>query len=124
MGLFLAVWGMFTPFAFITSYALSYGFSNDLAFYLISMLNAASAFGRIVTGIMADRLGVFNVMTMFTMTSAVFVLGMWIVSTSHAAIISVTVLIGFFTGGLISLLVACVANISPMEKFGSTLTRW
>ena len=53
---------------------------------------------------------------MFTMTSAVFVLGMWIVSTSHAAIISVTVLIGFFTGGLISLLVACVANIKSHGK--------
>src|SRR5271155_1679158 len=108
----------------MTSYALSYGFSDDLAFYLISMLNAASVFGRIVTGIMADRLGVFNVMTMFTMISATFILGMWTVSTSHAAIISVTVLIGFCSGGFISLFIACVAKISPMDKFGSRLTNW
>jgi len=120
----VGVWATFTPIAFMTSYALSYGFSNDLAFYLISMLNAASLFGRIVTGIMADRLGVFNVMTIFTTLSGVFILGMWIVATSHAAIISVTILIGFFSGGYISVFIACVAKISPMEKFGSRLTDW
>ena len=81
-------------------------------------------FGRIVTGIMADRLGVFNIMTIFTVLSGIFILGMWIVATSHAAIISVTILIGFFSGGYISVFIACVAKISPMEKFGSRLTDW
>jgi MFS family permease len=108
----------------MTSYALSYGFSNDLAFYLISMLNAASMLGRIVTGIMADRLGAFNVITISIMLSGIFFLGMWIVATSHAAIMSVTILIGFFSGGYISVFIACVAKISPMEKFGSRLTDW
>lgn len=49
-GLFLAYLGFFSPFFFISTYATYLGMSQRLAFYLVSTVNAASLFGRILPG--------------------------------------------------------------------------
>lgn len=59
-GLAISYLGMFTPFFYATSYAQSLGYSTSFAFYLVSIINAASLFGRILPGILADRYGHFN----------------------------------------------------------------
>ena len=46
-GLFLAYLGFFSPFFYISTYATYLGMSQRLAFYLVSMVNGASMFGRI-----------------------------------------------------------------------------
>jgi predicted MFS family arabinose efflux permease len=112
---------MYTPFTYISSFAIAYNISDDLAFYLISILNAASVFGRIIPGIMADILGVFNVVTGFTIILTIFVAVMWTLSASQGIILAVTVFIGFFSGAFISLFIACVARISSLENFGARL---
>ena len=50
IGLFLAYLGFIGPFFFIPTYATHLGMSQELAFYLVSILNAASFFGRILPG--------------------------------------------------------------------------
>jgi MFS family permease len=49
-GLFLAYLGFFSPFFFISTYATHLGMSQRFAFYLVSMVNGASLFGRILPG--------------------------------------------------------------------------
>jgi MFS family permease len=49
-GLFLAYLGFFSPFFYISTYATYLGMSQRLAFYLVSMVNGASLFGRILPG--------------------------------------------------------------------------
>ena len=71
---------------------------------------------------MADILGVFNVVTGFTIVLTIFVAVMWTLSTSQGIILAVTVFIGFFSGAFISLFIACVARISSLENFGARLT--
>ena len=59
-GLAISYLGMFSPFFYATSYAQSVGHSTSFAFYLVSIVNAASLFGRILPGILADCYGHFN----------------------------------------------------------------
>jgi predicted MFS family arabinose efflux permease len=49
--------GMFTPLFYIQQFAISLGVSPSAAFYLLSVVNGSSAFGRILPGFVADRLG-------------------------------------------------------------------
>ena len=49
-GLFLAYLGFFSPFFFVSTYATHLGMSQRFAFYLVSMVNGASLFGRILPG--------------------------------------------------------------------------
>ncbi|KAF9047236.1 major facilitator superfamily domain-containing protein [Rhodocollybia butyracea] len=52
-------------------HAVAVGVSPEMAFYLISIANASSAFGRIVAGFMTDRIGALNFLASTTLTAAV-----------------------------------------------------
>jgi hypothetical protein len=47
---------LWSPFFFITDFAIYRGFPTDLAFYMLSILNAASMVGRLVL-FTADKVG-------------------------------------------------------------------
>jgi predicted MFS family arabinose efflux permease len=111
-------WGLFTAFTFLTQYAEAYGMDENLAFYLISIINAASIVGRILPGVLADRVGVFNVQIVFTLLLAVGILAYWLPSSNQAAIITFALYYGFASGGFISLFTVCCAMISPIKRIG------
>ena len=92
--------------------------STDLATYLLPILNAASIFGRIIPGIIADRFGRFNVMIVTTAFSAIMVLALWLPSSGNAPIIVFCALYGFSTGAFVSLGPALIAQISPIKEIG------
>jgi hypothetical protein len=51
----LFVASSFVPFFFIQEYAISLGVDKDVAFSLLSIMNAANIFGRFVPNFIADR---------------------------------------------------------------------
>lgn len=61
-GSFLFFMGMFLPINYIILEAVSYGMNPNLAQYLVSILNAASLFGRTLPGYIADKIGRYNMM--------------------------------------------------------------
>jgi nitrate/nitrite transporter NarK len=61
-GSFLFFMGMFLPINYIILEATYYGMSPSLAQYLVSILNAASLFGRTIPGYIADKIGRYNMM--------------------------------------------------------------
>lgn len=61
-GAFVFFMGMFLPINYIIIEAGHYGMSPNLAQYLVSILNAASFFGRTLPGYVADKIGRFNMM--------------------------------------------------------------
>lgn len=115
---FLFFFGMFLPFNYIIVHALRKGMSFHLASYLIPILNASSIFGRIVPGIIADRVGRFNVMIVTTAFSAIIVLALWLPSNANAPIIVFCILYGFSSGAFVSLGPALIAQISPIREIG------
>lgn len=57
LGFFFVYWGMFEPFYYLPLYGLEHGLDETTANYLLVLLNAGSFFGRIGSGIAADRFG-------------------------------------------------------------------
>lgn len=116
---FFIFWGMFLPFTYIILAAESYGMSTSLAQYLVSILNAASVFGRILPGFIGDRFGRYNVMSVLASFTFIITLAMWIPSKSNAPIIVFTALFGFGSGAIVSLPPALIAQISDVRKIGT-----
>ena len=88
---------MFAPFFFLTSYAIHVGISTSLSFYLLSVLNGASLFGRIIMGVMADMFGPFNLICMIAVASSV--IGFcWTTATSVGGLVVWAIAYGFSSG--------------------------
>lgn len=91
----------------------------SLAGYLVSILNAASVFGRTLPAYAADRyIGRFNILITMAITTTVLVLGMWIPASSNAALVVFAALFGFTSGSIVSITPALVAQISDVRQIG------
>ncbi|OBS22137.1 hypothetical protein FPOA_08473 [Fusarium poae] len=118
-GFFLFMWGMFLPFNYVLLQAQAAGMSETLIPYLLPILNAVSIFGRIIPGIIADKLGRFNVMIAITFISALFCLCVWIPANNTAGIVVFAVIFGFASGGYISLVPTLIAQLSDIRQIGT-----
>ncbi|KAL3446436.1 major facilitator superfamily domain-containing protein [Aspergillus insuetus] len=122
LGGLIAFMGLFTLFFYI-SYVGSarHLVSNDMAFYLVPILNAASCFGRTIPNAMADKLGPFNLITPCCAMVGVCILCL-ITVTSEAGLIVIAVFSGFFSGALIGLPPLCfVALTEDKSKIGTRI---
>ncbi|KAJ5532950.1 MFS transporter asaE [Penicillium frequentans] len=117
-GSFCFFWGMFLPFTFVITQAERYGMSSNMSQYLIPILNACSIFGRTLPGYLADRLGRFNVMIVFSFLSGILVLALWLPSRGNAPAIVFSALYGFSSGAFVSLAPALIAQISDLREVG------
>ena len=93
--------GVFQPFFFLPSYAVAHGMSVRLSSYLIAILNAASLPGRVIPGLLADRLGRMNMLFAAGICSGILTL-CWQKCRSNATIILFSALFGFFSGAIVS----------------------
>ena len=55
LGLMLAFMAFFVPFFYAQTYALSIGTNENLAFYVLSIMNAAGMIGRLLPNALADK---------------------------------------------------------------------
>ncbi|OJI98872.1 hypothetical protein ASPVEDRAFT_50468 [Aspergillus versicolor CBS 583.65] len=117
LAFFTIYFGMFAPFFFITSYASAMGFSGDLAFYSVSILNGASMFGRILPGMVADKYGRFNFCMLFTFLSGLIAL-CWTKVTSVAGLVVFAAAYGFTSGAILSLQQVCAVQIATPQTLG------
>ncbi|GFG20113.1 MFS transporter, putative [Aspergillus udagawae] len=108
--------GIFTPFFYLPLYGEFQGMSTSLAFYLIAIQNASSFFGRLVPGVIADKIGPYNMLSTVSIITAIITF-CWICMTTNAGIIAFSVLYGFFSGGIIGITPAAIANCAghPQE---------
>ncbi|KAK0647956.1 Aspyridones efflux protein apdF [Lasiodiplodia hormozganensis] len=110
---FLGFMGMYIPFFYVQSFAIENNImSSDLAFYMLSILNAASAFGRIIPNFIADKTGPLNILVPCCAVSALLAF-CWIAIDSTAGVIVFAVLYGFFSGTFVSLPPTTVVSLSP-----------
>ncbi|KAI9670970.1 MAG: hypothetical protein M1831_005055 [Alyxoria varia] len=113
LGLFVGFLGIFLPFFYLPLYGASaLGLEEGLAFYLVSVLNGASFFGRIIAGCIADRLGALNSMTFFMVSTGVVGFG-WAGVEGKAGVIAWSCVYGFLAGAVVSLPYPVVAGITP-----------
>jgi hypothetical protein len=72
----------------------------------LSILNAASIFGRVLPNFLADKVGPFNMIIPFSFSTAALIFG-WLGVTTRAGLVVFALLYGFFSGAFISLLPSC-----------------
>lgn len=89
--------GLFIPYFYISSYAAGHGASANMSFYMISVVNAASLFGRILPGYLADRFGHYNLMILLLFASGVIAF-CWAAVSNLAGIVVWSAAYGFFSG--------------------------
>lgn len=109
---FLAYW---IPLFFIPTFATArLGLSEDLAFYLLAVSNAASMFGRIIPAFIAQKIGAMPVVA-FATAASVAIIFSWIAITDVAGFAVFCILWGLFSGVFISAdpVIISVRPISP-----------
>ncbi|KAH6657801.1 major facilitator superfamily transporter [Truncatella angustata] len=117
-GFFFFTYGIFVPINYLPVQAIAAGMNADLAQYILSILNAASLFGRIFSGIMGDKIGRYNIFVVVCYLTGIWVLALWIPGSDDGALIAFAVLFGFCSGAYVSLIAPLVAQISSPQEIG------
>lgn len=117
-GLALVPFGLYTPINYLPTLAIQGGMDTGLAQNLVSAYNGASLFGRIGSGVLADRLGRFNLFIISCYVAGILVVAMWIPGTGTAVTFAFAAMFGLFSGAYIALVSALVAEISPISEIG------
>jgi MFS family permease len=117
---FITFAGLFQPFFFVQSFAIAKKLTTeDLAFYLLSMLNATSVFGRIIPNIIADKVGPMNVIFPCAIITGILILCL-IAVVNLGGVVTFVLLFGFFSGSLVSLPPTVVVHLTKDRRFIGT----
>jgi MFS family permease len=93
--------GMFVPLFYLPTYGVFNGMSESMASYLVAMINGASIPGRIIPGVLGDRVGRLNALFAAGLSSAILIF-CWPEAVSTAGIIVFSIAFGFCSGAIIS----------------------
>ncbi|KAJ5719062.1 hypothetical protein N7493_007517 [Penicillium malachiteum] len=111
--MFMGFLGFYNFLFYIQSYAIDTGIVDaNLGFYLLSMLNAASTFGRIGPNFIADHTGPLNMLTPAVTVTSILAF-VWIRVHTVPGIIILSVFYGFFSGGFVSMPPVVMAYMTP-----------
>ncbi|KAL1884849.1 hypothetical protein Plec18167_001504 [Paecilomyces lecythidis] len=122
VAMFLGFLGFYNFLVYIQPYAIQTGIVNDnVGFYLLPMLNAASTFGRITPNFIADHTGPLNMLAPAATATGTLAL-CWIAVHNAPGIIILAILYGFCSGGFVSLPpVVMVTLTKDMRDLGARL---
>ncbi|CCM01237.1 uncharacterized protein FIBRA_03285 [Fibroporia radiculosa] len=114
VSLLMVIIGIFFPYFYLQTWARYYSMSDDLAFYMIAILNAGSFFGRIIPNFLADYVGMFNVLCPVAYGCSVLIFAMF-GTTKAAPIIVFSFLYGFFSGSFFALMPPLMAFMARSQ---------
>ncbi|KZV66522.1 MFS general substrate transporter [Peniophora sp. CONT] len=114
---FVIFLGLYTMMVYIQASAPSQGVDHRLVPYLVALVNAGSAVGRLGAGMLGDRYGIMNVMIPSTIFVAVFTY-MWPFIHDTGPIAAITLLYGAATGAFVALLAGPMMAMGPTEDVG------
>lgn len=90
-----------------------------VADYSIALTSAGGFFGRTISGLLADWLGVWNVFGTTSFLTAIVMFGFYIpCPIPDAAVVIGFLLYGWVSGAWLTLVSAVIASISPVEEVG------
>ncbi|OBT75533.1 hypothetical protein VF21_04886 [Pseudogymnoascus sp. 05NY08] len=119
-GLAISILGMYSPMFYITTYSRSLGHPIDISFYLVSVINGSSLFGRILPGFLADRYGHFNLCTLAGLASGITSL-CWTAAKSIPGLVVWCLAYGFTSGAILSLQASCAGSLATRETQGTAM---
>ncbi|KAG8161303.1 hypothetical protein KVR01_009567 [Diaporthe batatas] len=114
-GSFLFFWGLFGPFNYLPLFAEQSRNTYYIGPYTVSIVNAASIFGRILPSLYSDRIGHLRVMVVCAFLSGVSTLAIWLPVNYHRSaggLIVFALFFGFFSGAFVSLTAPCLVEVA------------
>jgi MFS family permease len=112
-GLFFSFVGLYFSFFYLPTYFISFLHSDaDIGFYSLAILNAASVFGRITPGFLADRIGCLNTIVPMSLIASILAF-VWIGIRNEAGAIVFACIYGFSSGAILALPPTIVAQLTP-----------
>ncbi|PVH72048.1 MFS monocarboxylate transporter-like protein [Cadophora sp. DSE1049] len=118
--IFLIDLAVVLPPAYIPAYALDHGYTTAFSYRLLVFLNAATVLGRGLPGMIADRMGRFNVMIISSVGSTAAIFLLWLLSSDKLGVlVAFTVVFGVFSGTAYSLTPVCVAQLCKTENYAT-----
>lgn len=97
--------------------ATTVGISPDFSFYLLSITNASSGFGRVACGVLADKFGALNVSAPLTLVCAIITYA-WPFATTKGSLIAIGIIYGFCSGVYFTLLPVPLVAMGDMDDTG------
>lgn len=119
IGNFLGELGVINGLTFLTSYALATGQSETTSYALLAILNSTGMIGRVVPGIIADKIGRFNTLIVTTTMAVITIFAIWLpFGHTKTGLIVFSVLHGFCNGGIYSLAPVCCGQVCRTRDYG------
>ncbi|KAI1818363.1 major facilitator superfamily domain-containing protein [Poronia punctata] len=119
---------LLVPPFFIPLFAHAIGLTSSVGAGLLAGFNFSSAIGRIVSGMLCDKIGALNALFLSLSLSAVSMLAVWPVSTSLAPLAAFSVVNGLANGGFFSTMPTVVGNCFGSARvtvaMGMIVTSW
>lgn len=109
--------GLYTELTYISVSAVTIGASKGFSFYIIAIANAASAFGRLSSGLLGDKIGALNTMVIYTAITGITTVA-WPFAKDESQLIAIAIIHGFSIGAYISLYSAPAVAMGRMEDAG------
>ena len=97
--------------------ATAIGISPEFSFYLVSIANAASGLGRILSGFFADKFGPLTVMAPLTLLCAI-VTYLWPFATTKGSLVAIAIIYGLCYGTYLSLGPLPIVMMGDMDDAG------
>ncbi|KAI1299789.1 hypothetical protein EDD11_006422 [Mortierella claussenii] len=117
-GIFV-VSGYFTPFYFISSYAQQHGVDTSTAALMVGLMNGASAFGRILMGLVSDKIGPINSLFISTFAATLTLLLVWTFAATTAVMFLFSILYGLCCGAYLSSTVSVSGAICGQNRLAT-----
>lgn len=115
------------PF-FLPLYSQAIGLSTSTGAGLLAGFNFSSAVGRIICGLLCDKIGALNTLFISLMLTALSMLALWPASTTLAPLAVFVVINGAGNGGFFSTMPTVVGNVFGSARvsvaMGMVVTGW
>ncbi|KAG2357011.1 MFS general substrate transporter [Suillus spraguei] len=109
--------GIYTVLTYVSLSAVAIGGSKNIAFYIIAIANGASTFGRLSSGLMADKFGALNTMAAFTAMTGITTFA-WPFATNKSQLIAIVTIYGFSSGAFVALFAVAAVAMGDIEDAG------
>lgn len=113
-----------TTLTYLGSYAINFGLSDTTSFIMLTLVNVCGIPSRLLSGLVADKYGRFNVMCVWSLATTIIIFALWYPSslssyrTTVNLLYAFSVLFGISTSSVISLIPACTGQICSSDRFG------
>ncbi|KAM5353980.1 hypothetical protein ACJ41O_000630 [Fusarium nematophilum] len=119
-GLFMLEFAIFSIAGLLPSISTRAGFTAEDGYTLLAIIGSASCFGRIIPGLMGDRVGHFNVLLISMFFTIIFMGAMFVPfgTTSAPVLYAFSAIWGFGSGSFLSITPVCMGKTCEAKDYG------